>query len=152
MSNILNELKAQELLKGLDDSEIAKIVPVVSNIKVAKDDDLFRQGEPCKGIYMIKSGKVEISKTTPDGWRQPFVILTPGHFIGEIALLEKTEHASDARALEPSELFLIQRNLFEEMELKEPLIMLKIIKNIALIAGLNVRRMNDKFIKALINY
>ena len=58
MSNILNELKAQELLKGLDDSEIAKIVPVVSNIKVAKDDDLFRQGEPCKGIYMIKSGKV----------------------------------------------------------------------------------------------
>ncbi len=152
MSNILNELKAQELLKGLDDSDIEKIIPVVSNIRVAKDDNIFRQGEPCKGIYMIKSGKVEISKTTPDGWRQPLVILTAGHFMGEIAAIEKTEHASDARALEPSELFLIHRNSFEELEKKEPLIMLKIIKNIALIAGFNVRRMNDKFIKALVNY
>jgi len=152
MSNILNELKTQELLKGLDDSDIEKIIPIVSNVRFAKDNDIFRQGEPCKGIYLIKSGKVEISKTTSDGWRQPFVILTAGHFMGEIALIEKTEHASDARAIEPSELFLIQKNLFEDMEMKEPLLMLKIIKNIALIAGLNVRRMNDKFIKALVNY
>jgi CRP-like cAMP-binding protein len=101
---------------------------------------------------MIKSGKVEISKSTPDGWRQPLVILNTGHFMGEIALLEKTNHASNARTVEPSELFLIPKEYFEEMERKEPFIILKMIKNIAIIAGLNVRRMNEKFIKVLVNY
>lgn len=147
-----DELKGQALLKGLDDKEIEKIIPFITLTRFQRDEHIFKEGEPCKGIYMIKSGKVEISKTTPDGWRQPLVILESGHFLGEIALLEKTNHASNARTVEPSELFLIPKEYFEEMERKEPFIILKIIKNIAIIAGLNVRRMNEKFIKVLVNY
>lgn len=147
-----DELKGQALLKGLDDTEIEKIIPFITLTRFQRDEHIFKEGEPCKGIYMIKSGKVEISKTTPDGWRQPLVILESGHFLGEIALLEKTNHASNARTVEPSELFLIPKEYFEEMERKEPFIILKIIKNIAIIAGLNVRRMNEKFIKVLVNY
>ncbi|WP_333653214.1 cyclic nucleotide-binding domain-containing protein [Dissulfurispira sp.] len=152
MSDMKNELKIQALFKGLADSEIEKVIPFVSLVRFQKDDHVFKEDEPCKGIYMIKSGKVEISKSTPDGWRQPLVILNTGHFMGEIALLEKTNHASNARTVEPSELFLIPKEYFEEMERKEPFIILKIIKNIAIIAGLNVRRMNEKFIKVLVNY
>lgn len=147
-----NELKKQALFKGLEDSEIEKFIPFISTVRFPKDDYIFKENEPCKGIYLIKSGKVEISKTTPDGWRQPLVILDKGHFLGEIALLENTNHASNARTVEASELFLIQKEHFEEMERKEPFIILKIIKNIAIIAGLNVRRMNEKFIKVLVNY
>jgi CRP-like cAMP-binding protein len=152
MSDMKNELKIQALLKGLADPEIEKIVPFISLVRFQKDEHVFKENEPCKGIYMIKNGKVEISKTTPDGWRQPLVILNTGHFLGEIALLEKTNHASNARTVEPSELFFIPKEYFDEMEKKEPFIILKIIKNIAIIAGLNVRRMNEKFIKVLVNY
>lgn len=152
MSDIKNELKIQTLLKGLEDTEIEKLVQLISEVRFIKDDYIFRQDEQCKGIYMIKSGKVEISKTTPDGWRQTLAILNQGHFIGEIALLEKTNHSSDARAIESVELFLLSKKHFEDLEKKEPFIILKIIKNIAIIAALNVRRMNEKFIKALINY
>lgn len=147
-----DELKGQALLKGLDDTEIEKIIPFITLTRFQRDEYIFKEGEPCKGIYMIKSGKVEISKTTPDGWRQSLAILESGHFLGEIALLEKTNHASNARAVESSELFLIPKEYFEEMERKEPLIIFKIIKNIAIIAALNVRRMNEKFIKVLVNY
>lgn len=152
MSDIKNELKIQSLFKGLTDSEIEKVIPFVSLVRFQKDEHVFKEDEPCKGIYMIKSGKVEISKSTPDGWRQPLAILDRGHFMGEIALLEKTNHASNARTLETSELFLIPKEYFDEMERNEPFIILKIIKNIAIIAGLNLRRMNEKFIKVLINY
>ncbi len=148
----MNDLSVQTLLRGLVDSEINTIIPCITKLQIPKDTHVFRDGEPTKGIYMLNSGRIEISKVTPDGWKQPLHILNRCNFMGEIALLEKTNHGTDALALDASELFLIPKDSFEELEEKEPSIMLKIIKNIAIISGLNIRRMNEKFIKALVNY
>ena len=142
----------QLLLEGLEGPELEKFAPLLKTTRLAADQYVFRENEPCQGVYLIKSGKLEISKTTPDGWKQPLAMLSKGQFLGEIALLKKTSHASDARAIEPTELLFLPRETFEEMEKKEPAVMLKIIKNIAIITGLNVRRMNEKFVKALVNY
>ena len=142
----------QLLLEGLEGPELEKFAPLLKTTRLAADQYVFRENEPCLGVYLIKSGKLEISKTTPDGWKQPLAMLSKGQFLGEIALLKKTSHASDARAIEPTELLFLPRETFEEMEKKEPAVMLKIIKNIAIITGLNVRRMNEKFVKALVNY
>lgn len=148
----VQELTSQTLLEGLGNAELEKLLPMVSMVRLLKDEPVFREKGRCKGIYMIKSGRIEISKTTADGWKQPLVILSPANFIGEIATLEKTDHATDARAIENAELILFPKEAFEELEEKEPHIMLKIIKNIAIVSALNVRRMNEKFLKALVNY
>lgn len=146
------ELTSQILLGGLDHGELEKLLPMVSMIKLLKDEYVFREKQACMGLHMIRSGRIEISKTTTDGWKQPLVIAGPGNFIGEIATLEKTDHATDARAVEHAELILFSKEAFEKLESKEPQIMLKIIKNIAIVSALNVRRMNEKFLKALVNY
>lgn len=148
----VQELTSQALLEGLDNAELEKLISIVSEIRLLKDEHVFREKGICKGIHMIRTGRIEISKTTTDGWKQPLVILNPGNFIGEIATLEKTDHATDARAIENAELILFSKEAFEELEKKEPQIMLKIIKNIAIVSALNVRRMNEKFLKALVNY
>jgi CRP-like cAMP-binding protein len=152
MPAIAQELKAQVLLEGLDSEELEKLSAMMTPMRLLKDEHVFREKEVCRGIYMIRSGRIEISKTTPDGWKQPLVIVGPESFIGEIATLEKTDHATDARAIENVDLFLFPKQAFEELEKKEPYIMLKIAKNIAIVAAHNVRRMNDKFIKVLVNY
>lgn len=152
MSDLIKDLRAQSLLEGLDDGELEKIAPRVRTVRVKKDDFVFTENSACEGIYMINAGKIEISKMTDDGWRQPLVMLKERQFMGEIALLKGTAHATDARAAEPSEFLLIPREDFDGLERTEPVIMLRIIKNIAIISGLNVRRMNDKFLKALVNY
>jgi CRP/FNR family cyclic AMP-dependent transcriptional regulator len=148
----VQELTSQALFEGLDNAELEKLLPMVSMVRLLKDEHVFREKGICKGIFMIRNGRIEISKTTTDGWKQPLVILNPGNFIGEIATLEKTDHATDARAIENAELILFPKGTFEELEKKEPHIMLKIIKNIAIVSALNVRRMNEKFLKALVNY
>jgi CRP/FNR family transcriptional regulator len=152
MDIALHDLKAQVLLEGLDLRELEIITSLLDLVKVPKDEHVFREKEACRGIWMIKSGRLEISKTTPDGWKQPLVMVGSGSFVGEIATLEKTDHATDARIIENAELLLFPKGAFEELEGAEPKVMLKIIKNIAIVAALNVRRMNDKFIKVLVNY
>ncbi|MBI5849192.1 MAG: cyclic nucleotide-binding domain-containing protein [Nitrospirae bacterium] len=148
----VQELMPQVLLEGLDNSELEILRPMVSMIRLLKDEHVFREKGICKGIHMIRSGRIEISKTTTDGWKQPLVILSPGNFLGEIATLEKSDHATDARALDHAELILFPKEAYEELEKTQPQIMLKIIKNIAIVSALNVRRMNEKFLKALVNY
>ena len=152
MQTTIQDLQSQVLLAGLDSSEIERLSSLMTTLRLIKDDHVFREKEVCKGIYMVKNGRIEISKTTPDGWKQPLVIVGPDRFIGEIATLEKTDHATDARAIENVDLILFPKQAFEELEKKEPYIMLKIIKNIAIVAALNVRNMNEKFIKVLVNY
>lgn len=152
MSKIANDLKVQSLFKGFESAEIERVASLVEVRQLAKDEHVFRESTPCKGIYMIQSGKIEVSKTTADGWKQPLVLLSKGHFLGEIALLECSNHATDARAIEPTELYFLSKEAFEALEKSDPGLMLKMLKNIAIIAGQNVRRMNDKFLKALVNY
>lgn len=152
MAKIANDLKVQSLFKGFESAEIDRIAALVEVRQIVKDEYVFRESTPCKGIYMIQSGKIEVSKTTADGWKQPLVILSKGHFLGEIALLERSNHATDARAVEPTELYFLAKDIFESLEKSDACIMLKLLKNIAIIAGQNVRRMNEKFLKALVNY
>ncbi len=152
MLGMIEELKVQTIFKGLTDPEIDKFIPSISLLRFKKGDYVFKENEPCKGIYMIKSGRVEITKMTPDGWKQTLVILERGDFMGEIAFLEDTKHASNALTVEPSELFLIPKDFLKEIEKREPFIALKVIKNIAITAGLKLRRMNERFIKVLVNY
>ncbi len=152
MPKTISNLKMQNLFKGFENEELEKLIPLMEVKKFAKDEHVFRLKTPCKGIYMIQSGRVEISKTTTDGWRQPLVLLEKGCFMGEIALLEKSSHATDARVIESAELLVLPKKIFEDLEKKEPVLMLKMLKNIAIIAGQNVRRMNEKFLKALVNY
>ena len=152
MTERASELRTQSLFRDLEQADLDRIAPLIEEMRYAKDDYIFRENEPCRGIHLMRSGKVEISKTTPDGWRQPLVHLSKDHFLGEIALLERSNHGTDAQVIEPAELYFLPKEAFENMERQAPAIMLKIIKNIAIIGGLNVRRMNEKFLKVLVNY
>ena len=145
-------LKKQVLLEGLSDTDIKKIADIVKDLSFNKGEDLFKEKEDTKGLYLITSGKVEISKTTPDGWKQRLAILGASHYLGELSIIERRRHQANATALENTEAFLITKKDFEKMEKEDTALTTKIMKNLVLIMSMNIRRMNEKFINALISY
>jgi CRP-like cAMP-binding protein len=149
MSKILKE---QTLLEDLNDQELAKISKIIQKLKFKKGEHIFREKEDTKGLYLIKTGKVEIAKVTSDGWKQTLAVFTKGHFFGELSILEQRKHQAFAIASENTELFLISKEDFEKMEKEISPIAFKILKKLALVMCMNVRRMNDKFLNALISY
>ncbi len=146
------DLKEQVLFEDLTEEEIKKIIPIVEGKKFRKDEVIFKEKQPANHLRMIKKGKIEISKTTPDGWKQTLAVLGNNTFFGELALLEKREHQAVARAVDDTEVFFIKKDNLEEFEQKEPMIMLKIYRKIAIVSGQNVRRMNQKLMNALVSY
>ncbi len=145
-------LKQQILLQDIDKTGLDKIAEIAKEVTVKKGEPLFKESEGTKGLWLIHSGKIEISKITADGWRQTIVVLPSGHFFGELSILENRKHVASATALEDTELFLIPKEDFERMMEEDCSLALCIVKKIAIAMSKNLRRMNDKFLSALINY
>ncbi len=148
-----SELKQQILFSDLTDAELGMMAQKVVTESYAKGKPIFREGEPTKGIYLVKSGKVEISKATADGWKQPLAILTENHIFGELSVIEnKQSHGADATAIENTEVYRIKTEDFKALEKSDANMMYKIMKTLARIASRNVHSMNEKLMKLLISY
>lgn len=147
-----SELKNQVIFEDIEKSDLEKLTEEITEISLKKGDSLFKEADDTKGIYLVRSGKIEISKVTPDAWKQTLAVLTQGHFFGELSIMEKRRHEANAVAIEKTDLLLLKKEVFERMEKENPVLALQIFKKIALVMSRNLRRMNDKFLNALINY
>ena len=145
-------MKGQVLLRDLDKASLGKVANITRQVSIKKGEALFKEKEQTQGLWLIHSGKVEISRVTADGWRQTLVVLPAGHFFGELSILENRKHVASATALEDTELFLIPKDEFEKMMEDDCGLALHIIKKLAIVMSMNLRRMNDKFLSALISY
>jgi CRP/FNR family cyclic AMP-dependent transcriptional regulator len=148
----ITDLKKQVLFEDIDDKHLEKIAKKLQTISVRKNSYIFKEKEDTKGIYLIHSGKLEISKTTPDGWKQTLAVLGDGHFCGELSILEKRRHEANAVALEDTTLFLLSKDEFEKIENEDLVLANVILKKLAFVLSKNLRRMNDKFLNVLVNY
>ena len=148
----VSDLRKQVLLEDIGDSYLERLAKLLELKSLKRGEFLFNEGDDTKGIYMIRAGKIEISKLTPDGWKQTLAVLSNGNFFGELSILEKRKHEASAVALENTEFFKLSREVFEKMEREDAALASQVIKKIALVMSKNLRRMNEKFLNALINY
>ena len=147
------ELKKQILFSDLTDVELDMIAKKIATEICPTGKPIFKEGEATKGIYLVKSGKVEISKKTDDGWKQTLAVLQENHIFGELSVIEdKATHGADATAIEATEVYRLSSADFKALEKSDTAVMYKIMKTIARIASKNVHTMNEKLMKLLISY
>ncbi len=148
-----SELKQQILFTDLTDIELGMIAQKIEVVNYSKGQSIFREGEQTGGIYLVKKGKVEISKKTPDGWKQTLAILAENQIFGELSVIEdKKAHGADATAIEATDVYLFTTEKFKAFEKSDPATMYKIMRTIARLASKNVHSMNEKLMKLLISY
>jgi CRP-like cAMP-binding protein len=145
-------LKKQILLADFDMEGLEKMSKIFKKFSFKKGEQLFKEKDDTRGLWLIHSGKVEISRVTADGWRQTLAVLTTGHFFGELSLLENRRHVAAAAVIEDTELFLLPKEEFERLMEEDMALACNLIKKIAIVMSKNLRMMNDKFLSALISY
>ena len=124
----------------------------MKKFSLKKGEQLFKEKDDTRGVFLLHSGKVEISRVTADGWRQTLTVVTPGDFFGELSILERRLHVASAVAVEDAELFLIPREEFERLMDQDTKLACYILKKIAMEMSKKLRRTTDKFLSALISY
>jgi CRP/FNR family transcriptional regulator len=149
---MIQALKQQSLFSDIDIEGLEKLSKIVKKFSLKKGEQLFKEKDDTRGVFLLHSGKVEISRVTADGWRQTLTVVTPGDFFGELSILERRHHVASAVAVEDAELFLIPKEEFDRLMEQDTRLACYILKKIAMEMSKKLRRTTDKFLSALISY
>lgn len=82
--------------------------------KFLKGEVIIAEGTEGKTVYIIRSGRVEVAKQTPKGAVQ-LATLGPGEVFGEMCMVDErfSKRTAGVRALEDSEIIVLDRDGFE---------------------------------------
>lgn len=101
-------------------------VPAASRMIPAKSV-LFFKGDPATHLYVVLSGRVKVSAPSDDGKEITFAILGPGELVGEMGVLDHTEHTATVTAMEPTEVAGFNRQVFLDVVSHSPALALKLM-------------------------
>ncbi|MEW6685609.1 MAG: Crp/Fnr family transcriptional regulator [Candidatus Edwardsbacteria bacterium] len=82
---------------------------------------LFREGDAGDEMYLIKSGKIKISKVA-GGLEKTLATLQEGDFLGEMAIVDSASRSATATALEETHLLTLDREAFKTQIKENPMI------------------------------
>lgn len=92
------------LFQGLSVSEQLEVARVARPSQFDRGQQLYLAGSDVSQLMVMHTGRVKVSRTSPDGYEQIIRILGPGDFIGESAFLTGTTPDHAATAIENTEL------------------------------------------------
>lgn len=81
---------------------------------------LFAAGEPCRGLYVVDSGRVRIYRVSPEGREQVLHIEGPGRPVAELPLFDGGPYPASAVTIEDSRLLFLPRQEFEQLYRESP--------------------------------
>lgn len=92
-------LAGTPLFSALDPQGAEALRVSLQELRVAKGQELFREGEPGDHLYLILDGKVKLGHGSPDGRESLMAVLGPGEMFGELSLFDPGLRTSTATAL-----------------------------------------------------
>jgi CRP-like cAMP-binding protein len=100
MSVVTLVLAHVPLFSGLSPAELETLGRSLRPRRYARWDLVFQQGDPGDAFYVIESGEVKVVLSSQDGREAILTILGPGHFFGELSLLDGEPRSADVIAKE----------------------------------------------------
>jgi CRP/FNR family cyclic AMP-dependent transcriptional regulator len=113
---------------NLSPEDRSYVTHITEEVKPGKFNLIFLPGDRAKNIYIIKMGRVKLSKILENGKQVTLAILKPGDIFGEAALLGIESQDMIAEAMENSYLCYISKEDFENLMKKQPELSLKITR------------------------
>jgi CRP/FNR family transcriptional regulator, cyclic AMP receptor protein len=108
----LDTLRKLPLFARLTDESLNAVAERAVFRNVTRDTVLFRCGEPCRGLYIVVSGRVRVYRSNPDGREQVLHTQETGQPLAEVPLFDGGPYPASARAMEDSRLLFLGSDSF----------------------------------------
>jgi CRP-like cAMP-binding protein len=128
---IVNSLRSCQLFAGLPQPDLENIAAVSAVKSLEKGDYLFHEGDPARGFYVIQRGAVNVHRVNAAGKEQIIHIFRAGESFAEAALATAMGYPADARALEPSQVLLVQKAGILELLKRQPELGLRMLGSVS---------------------
>jgi CRP-like cAMP-binding protein len=144
---LTNTLRSCQLFAGVPQQDLEAIADVTVVKPLDKDEYLFREGDPAVGFYIVQSGSVNVHRVNAAGKEQIIHIFRAGESFAEVALATTTGYPADARALEPTQVLLIQKSGILDLLKRQPELALRMLGSMSSHLRVLVGQLEDLTLK-----
>src|SRR5262245_38480636 len=124
---LINSLRSCQLFTGLPQPDLEQIAAVTFVKSLEKDEYLFREGDPAVGFYIVQRGAVNVHRVSAAGKEQVIHVFRTGDSFAEVALATATGYPADARAIEPTQVLLVQKEGILALLKRQPELALRML-------------------------
>ena len=137
----IERLKNVEILKGLNDEELAVVAEYCLEQGVAEGSILCEEGAKATKLFILEEGAISIR------FRKgvEFAVQTPGKILGWSFLVPPNRYTASAVTIRPSKLLVIKSPDFYSLVNKDPKMGVKIMNNLAQIVASRMKAFVDYY-------
>lgn len=138
------DLFIELLFEDFSQTELKELLSFSQKTKYMSGDYLFKEGDISDSIYIIFTGRIEISSETEHHDKINFPTVLNGTVLGEVAFFDGKPRTASARAIDNIEAMVITHKSFAQMEDINPKLAIKFLKEVAKITAERLRWADQK--------
>jgi CRP-like cAMP-binding protein len=147
------------IFQNLAPNDIEALAQKALRKKMIKGQTLFMQGDSADEVFLIKGGRIKLTKVLEDGTELMLDIRKAGDFVGENMFSEEGQYPVSAVCIEDTLTCGFTRSQFEELVLKHPTVGLQVIKTLSeriswltnRVGSLSITNIEDRLYRVLRN-
>ncbi len=115
----------------MSDFDLRQIGEIIVERQYGADAVIIEERTEAERFFIIHKGKIEISKRFESGEKAVLSIQSDGAFFGEMAILDEGRRSATVCALEPTTVLEIQKDDFETLLYKAPVLAYRILRELS---------------------
>jgi CRP/FNR family transcriptional regulator len=144
---IVNTLRGCRLFGGLAPADLNSIAEIALVKTLDKGEYLFREHNVSQGFYIVQKGAINVHRVNALGKEQIIHIFRAGESFAEATLATSAGYPADARALEPSQVLLVQKAGFLSLLKRQPELALRMLAAMSTHLRVLVSQLEDLTLK-----
>jgi len=147
MTAVINSLRTCQLFVGLPLADLKNIAAISLSKSLAKGEYLFHERDRSCGFYVVQKGAVNVHRVSASGKEQVIHVFRAGESFAEGTLATESGYPADARALEASQVLLVQKRDFIALLKRQPELALRMLGSMSLHLRVLVGLLDDLTLK-----
>lgn len=140
----LESLQQTPLFKQLTPDELVEISQDIIERRFQAGEIIFREGDPGRVFYLVKSGQVRIFVNGLDGSETSVILIgRPGQIFGELAVIDGLPRSATAVAMDTAILYTLSREAFSRHMRCIPQFSLNFLQELSSRLRYNTRQMDS---------
>jgi CRP/FNR family cyclic AMP-dependent transcriptional regulator len=126
----LESLRTIPLFAEVSDGDLEAIASLLIERRFPKHKTIVEEGLPGDYMYVIREGRVKVTKLSGDGREKILELFGPGSFFGEMSLLDNSPRSASVKTLAETRILALSRSDFLGVLRRSPDIAMGVIKEL----------------------
>jgi CRP-like cAMP-binding protein len=143
MTTKTNYLESVQVFYGLNNQEIEAIGHTTRLVTYPAEHLFYMPYDPAEVMFILKKGRVQLYRLSPEGRKLVVMILQPGAVFGHMALIGQRLHNTYAQALDEVTICIWNRTDVERLLIQRPQVALRFLE----LMGERLARAEDRLLE-----